>query len=305
MTNSAPLHGLVAAVHTPFDASGALQLDAVEAQAAHLLRNGVGTAFVGGTTGESASLTLDERMELTRRWIEVARGTGLRVVVHVGSNCLEDARKLAAQAGMLEADAISAIAPSYFKPGSIDTLVACCARIASAAPETPFYYYDIPPLTGITLSSAEFLRRAPSAIPSLAGLKYSNPDLMTLQQCLGMGFDVPFGIDEHLLGAMAMGVRGAVGSGYNFAAPIYRRLISAFDQGDLAAARVEQARGAEVVRILVARGYMGSAKALMGMLGVEVGSPRLPNTPLGPDAIRSLRSELEKAGFFDWLAGGP
>jgi N-acetylneuraminate lyase len=302
MTNSVPLHGLVAAVHTPFDASGALRLDAVEAQAAHLLRNGVGAAFVGGTTGESASLTVDERMDLARRWIEVARGTSLRVVVHVGSNCLEDARRLAAQAGTLGAAAISAIAPSYFKPGSIDTLVACCARIASAAPETPFYYYDIPPLTGITLSSAEFLHRAPAAIPNLAGLKYSNPDLMTLQRCIGMGFDVPFGIDEHLLGAMAMGVRGAVGSGYNFAAPVYRRMMEAFDRGDWAGARMEQARGSELVRILAARGYMGSAKALMGMLGVDVGGPRLPFHALSAEEAGGLRRELEAMGFFEWVA---
>lgn len=302
MTPSLPLHGLVAAVHTPFHSDGSLRLQAVEAQAAHLVRHGVCVAFIGGSTGESASLTLQERVELARRWFEVVPGTALRVVVHVGGNCLEDARALAAQAEQLGAAAISALAPSYFKPRSVDVLVECCAHVAAAAPTTPFYYYDIPALTGIPLSSAEFLKRAVARIPTLAGLKYTNPDLMTYQQCLRTGMDVPFGIDEHLLGALALGARGAVGSGFNFAAPIYQRLLAAFARGDMEAARMEQFRGTEVIRVLAARGYMGSAKSLMGMLGVEVGPARLPNTTLSPEESRALRGDLEALGFFDWIA---
>src|SRR4051794_22723701 len=102
-----PLHGLVAATHTPFRADGSLHLGAVKTQAAHLLKNAVQTVFIGGSTGESSSLTLEERLALAQRWCEVARGTALRVVVHVGSNCLADSRTLAAQAQRLGAVAIS------------------------------------------------------------------------------------------------------------------------------------------------------------------------------------------------------
>src|SRR5688572_17567701 len=147
-----PLHGLVTATHTPFHADGSLNLSIVDVQAAHLLKNNIGFAFIGGTTGESHSLSLDERLALAQRWADVTRGTGLRVIVHVGSNCLADARALAAQAQRLGAVAISALAPSYFKPRFLDVLIACCAEIASAAPETPFYYYDIPALTGVSFS---------------------------------------------------------------------------------------------------------------------------------------------------------
>jgi N-acetylneuraminate lyase len=92
------LHGLVAATHTPFHADGRLNLDAVEQQAAHLQRNGVDTVFIGGSTGESHSLSVAERLALAERWSGVVRGSALRLVVHVGSNCLADARALAAQA---------------------------------------------------------------------------------------------------------------------------------------------------------------------------------------------------------------
>jgi N-acetylneuraminate lyase len=302
--NSRRLHGLVAATHTPFRTDGSMDLAVVDRQAEHLKAGGVGYVFVGGTTGESASLTVEERRLLTQRWSEVVQGTGLGLVVHVGANCIADSRALAAHAESVGAVAISALAPSYFKPRSLDVLIACCAEVASAAPATPFYYYDIPVLTGVSFPMVDFLEKAPEKIPTLAGLKFTNPDLMAYQFCLRSGggrWDLPFGVDEHFLGALAMGARGAVGSGFNFAAPIYRRLLAAFGRGDLEAARVEQFRGAQLVQLLVRYGYMGGAKAVMEMLGVPVGPARLPNTSLDAAQKAQLRAELETLGFFDWV----
>lgn len=301
MNPHAPLHGLICATHTPFHTDGSLNLDPIESQAAHLLKNGVTTAFIGGSTGESASLTLTERLALAERWFAVTSGSPLRIVVHVGANCLHDARTLATQAGKLGAAAVSALAPSYFKPRSTSILIDSCAAIAAAAPDTPFYYYDIPALTGINLSPEEFLNEAPARIPNLAGIKYTNADLMTYQYCLRSGFDVPYGLDEHFLGALAMGAKGAVGSGFNFAAPIYLRLLDAFARGDLESARTEQFRGVQIIRLLASHGYMAAAKTTMSFLGVPVGPPRLPNPPLSPESAAALRSSLESLGFFDWI----
>jgi N-acetylneuraminate lyase len=207
------LRGLVAATHTPLNQDGSLKLEAVEKQAAHLRANGVRKVFIGGSTGEHSSLSLDERRALAGRWLEVALGTELVVVVHVGSNCLEDARALATHAELNGAAAIAAIAPSYFKPRDAATLTACCAHIASAAPETPFYHYDIPPLTGITVSMLDFLAQARDTIPTLAGLKFSNPDLLTyqlLQHAEGGPWDLPWGIDEYMLAGSAHSGRRAL-----------------------------------------------------------------------------------------------
>lgn len=299
-----PLHGLVAATHTPFHADGSLNLSVVEKQAVHLAAGGVGFVFIGGSTGESSSLTVQERLDLAERWFAVTRGSELQVVVHVGANCLADARSLAAQAERLGAVAISALAPSYFKPRSLDVLIQCCADIAAAAPHTPFYYYDIPALTGVSFSMPEFLEKAPVHVPTLAGLKFTNPDLMAYQLSLRAGdgaWDLPFGVDEHMLGALAMGAKGAVGSGFNFAAPIYQRLLDAFARGDMEAARQEQFRGVQLIQLFVRYGYMGAAKAAMTMLGVDVGPARLPNTSLDATQQARLRADLESMGYFDWI----
>ena len=297
------LRGLVAATHTPFLADGGLNLSAIEAQAEHLSRDGVRAAFIGGSTGECHSLTVEERLALARRWSEVVRGSSLGLVVHVGSNCLADARALASQAEGLGASALSALAPSYFKPRTLEDLVACCAEIAGAAPSLPFYFYDIPAMTGVRFDMPEFLGLASGRIPNLAGLKFTNVDLKSFQICLDREqarFDILWGVDESLLAALSLGASGAVGSSYNFAASVYLRMMAGFSGGDLPAARAEQLRSIRLIELLARFGYLAAAKAVMGFLGVEVGPARLPNGNLTPDEIARLRADLERIGFEEW-----
>jgi N-acetylneuraminate lyase len=300
------LKGLVAATHTPFSANGQLNIGVIEKQAEHLLRAGVNAVFVGGSTGESHSLMVDERLALVKRWSEVVRSTNQQLIVHVGSNCLSDAKIMAAHAQSCGAVAISALAPSYFKPKSMRCLIDCCAEIAGAAPSLPFYFYDIPVLTGVSFSMPDFLGLAPERISNLVGLKFTNPDLMAYQKCLRVSdgrFDIPWGVDEYLLAALACGAIGGVGSSYNFAAPVYNRLIQAFQRGDWHGAREEQYRSVQLIDLLARYGYMGAAKTLMGFLGVDVGTPRLPNSSLTVEEQKELRLGLEQLGFFDWILG--
>jgi N-acetylneuraminate lyase len=295
---------LIAAPHTPFHPDGSLRPEVIDRQAEHLVAQGVKAVFVGGTTGESASLTFEERRQIAERWCGVARGSGIQVIVHAGSNCLHEAVALAAHAARSGAAGVAAVAPSYFKPASVELLVDCCAQVAAAAPELPFYYYEIPSLTGLNLPMAEFLERAADRIPNLAGLKYSHTDLVTFQRCReasGGRFEVFWGTDEVLLGALALGARAAVGSTYNFAAPIYHSLLAAFAAGDWKRARRDQLRSVTLVGILDRRSFMASAKGLMRMLGVDVGPARLPHRNLTPAEQAELRRELETVGFFDWI----
>ena len=297
--------GLIAAAHTPFAADGSLKLAAVDAQAEHLVGNGLDGVFIGGSTGEAHSMTVAERLALTERWAAVLRGSDMPLIVHVGHNSMGDAAALAAQAERLGAAAIAALAPSYYKPAGAERLVACFEPVARAAPNTPFYYYDVPAMTGVTVPVPEFLAAARRRLPTLAGVKYTSPDLMQMQRCMRADrgrWDILFGTDEHLLAGLALGARGAVGSSYNFAAPVYRRLIRAFEAGDLAAAREEQWKSVQLIRVLADTGYMAAAKAVMRMLGVEIGPARVPHAPLTPARTRALRAELEQIGFFDWIA---
>lgn len=298
------LTGLIPAVHSPFHANGDLNLAAVTDQFSVIERQKIRTVFVCGSTGESHSLSVEERQLLTARWSEVLRGTETALVVHVGSNCLPDAMHLAKHAKSVGAKAIAAQAPSYFKPATISCLIECCQKIAAAAPEVPFYFYDIPVMTGVNLSMPEFIEHAVETIPTFAGLKFTNNNLMSYQQCLRAAderCDIAFGYDEMLLPALCLGAKGAVGSSYNFAAPIYHRVISAYEKGDIHAARDEQYRAVVVIQTLAGFGYLPAAKAVMKMLGADVGQPRLPNVALSDAEFVRLQEELESVGFFNWI----
>jgi len=295
------LHGLVAATHTPFHPDASLAPEVVPLQAAHLAANGVGIVFITGTTGEAHSLTRDERLAIYRAWAVAGPAYNLRVVAHVGSNCLEDAKAFTAAAAEFGFEAVAALAPSYFKPRRVDSLVDCCAAIAAAAPGLPFYYYDIPTLTGVVFDPLDFLAAAAVRIPNLAGIKFTNDDLAAYARCIGFEqgrFDIPWGIDEKLVDALGTGALGAVGSTYNFAAPLYQELIAAFQQGDIQTARTLQRQSVGLVEKLAAIGYFGAAKALMGWLGVPVGPARLPLDNPTPAQLDALRAEL---GEFPWF----
>jgi N-acetylneuraminate lyase len=176
--------------------------------------------------------------------------------------------------------------------------------IAAAAPALPFYFYDIPVLTGVRFPMPEFLETAADRIPTLGGIKFTNPDLMAFQRCLRVQdgrFDVLWGMDEHLLAALALGGLGAVGSSYNFTAPIYHRMMTAFQEGNWAVAREEQFRGVRLIQVLSDFGYIAAAKVVMEWLGVPVGPPRLPIVPLTSSQQKELQTILKGMGYFDWL----
>jgi N-acetylneuraminate lyase len=273
-----PLTGLIPACHTPLGPDGTLNLGMVEKQAAHLLASGLRTVFVGGTTGEFTSLTIEERMALAKHWCDVAGGS-MRVAVHVGHNCQAEAISLAAHARNAGATAVAVTAPSYFKPASIQDLIDFCVPIAAEADPLPFYFYDIPVMTGVRLRTSELLYQARFRIPTLRGLKYSNDDILELQQCVRLehgAFDVLFGSDECLLAGLCLGIRGAVGSTYNFAAPVYQRLMQAFDKHDLETARAEQGKAIDMIKALCDFGFLPASKCVMAMLGVDCGPVRPP-----------------------------
>ena len=294
-----PFIGLVPAALTPFTSSGALNLAAVEKQAELLIRDCISAVFVGGTTGEFSSLTLDERLKLTEQWSQVLEGTPVRLAVHVGANCLAESRELAAQVESLGAAAIAMLSPSYFKPKTADVLIACCAEVANAAPKTPFYFYDIPSMTGVSFNVADWIDAAADRITTFAGVKFTNPDMMTYQRLLHAGsgrFDVLFGMDEQLLAAVALGGRGAVGSGYNFAAPLFHRILAAASKGDFETARTEQYRAVQLVRIMFRLGYHACAKELVRMRGVDLGPVRLPQTNLSAEQTAEFHRVLDSVG---------
>ncbi len=294
------LTGIIAAPYTPFDSDFRLKVDVIPQMASHLVQQGVSGAFVCGTTGEWASLTRDERMAVATAWRSVA-GPGLKLIVHVGHNCLEDARELAKHAESIGADAIGALMPSFFKPAGVAAVVDFSRRIAEAAPKTPFYYYHIPEMTGVDVPMHQLLPEISKAVPTFAGIKFTHYNMMDFgltTSLAGDQYDILFGRDEFLLAGLAMGAKGAVGSTYNYSAKLYLKLMKDYAAGKMVEARNQQVRIQRCIGPLLKYGPLGTGKACMGLVGVDCGPPRPPLKAVVGDNLAAVRKDLEAENFF-------
>lgn len=301
-----PLSGLIAAPFTPFNAQGDLAPDVIPQLAALLHKNGVSAAFVCGTTGEGSSLTTAERQRVAALWRQ-ALPPGLKLAVHVGHLSLRESQTLARHAAEIGADAIATLAPSFFRPVDVAGLVEWCREIAAVAPHVPFYYYHMPAMTGVEIPMRSFLAGVNGQIPSLAGVKFTHEDLLDYADARAIANgrqSLLFGRDELLLSGLELGAPGAVGSTYNYAAPLYRRILRAFAGGDLASARQDQTRAQQFIGIMNRYGGLAAGKTIMKFIGVDCGAVRLPLRPLTREQEVSFHAELTACGFFEYASRG-
>jgi N-acetylneuraminate lyase len=295
------IEGMIAATFTPMDNSGNLNLGIIPTMVKRLIGQGAQGIYVCGSTGEGPSLTSQERKIVAETFVQAA-AKKIPVLVHVGHNSVTEAKDLAVHAQKIGADYISSVPPSYFKITSVPALVKCLAEIASGAPKLPFYYYNIPGLTGVSLDMVEFLKHSDQSIPTLAGIKYTTPLIHEYQACLNFNskrYDILYGTDEMLLSALAVGAKGYIGSTYNFMGLLYRHLRESFDNGDLNKAQELQLKSVKVVRIIVKYGGLAVQKFMMKLSGIDCGEVRAPLQHLSIQEKKFIEKDLKKIGFFD------
>ncbi len=297
------IKGLMAAVVTPMDPGGELRLEMVPRIVEHLAEGGIVGIYIAGSTGEGMSLTSEERRAVAEAYVEACGGR-MRTVVQVGHNCLKSAAALAAHAESIGADAVSATPTGYFHSEGERGLVEAMAAIAEAAPVTPFYYYHIPYLSGAEMNPMRFTELALDRLPTFCGIKYSDAGTaynLPLLRKAGPGLEFLSGSDEGYLQALAQGYEGAVGSTYNYAAPLYHRVREFFEAGDLEAAREWQGRALEMIDAMIGTCGRASLKAMMEMVGIDCGPSRRPVEPATGAQLGELRRKLEEMGWFEWI----
>jgi N-acetylneuraminate lyase len=295
------LQGLIAAPFTPMHKDGSLNLSIIPAYYQMLKENGVTGAFICGSTGEGVSMTTAEKMQVAEAWIACAKyDTDFKVMTLVGGTSIADCKELARHAKKIGLYAVSFTAPFYFKPADVEQLAACCKAIADEVPGMPFYYYHIPVLTGVDFPMLDLLKAVDDSVPNFAGIKYTHEDFMDFLSCLNFKngkYDMLWGRDENMLAALSIGAKGAVGSTFNYAAPLYAQLISAFDLGDLETARSKQQQSIDMIRLLGKYGGIATGKAYMELIGLNCGEFRLPVKNMNPEQFTVFKEDVEQINF--------
>ncbi|MFZ1749582.1 MAG: dihydrodipicolinate synthase family protein [Saprospiraceae bacterium] len=295
------IDGLVTATHTPMNKKGEIKYEVINDYFAFLKRNNVKGIFLNGSTSEGFHLTTHERKQSLEAWSNAVKDDDFKIFVFVGHLCTKDACDLSEHAGSFSnVYGISATAPFYQKPSSIELLIDVCAEIASYSPTKPFYYYHIPVLTNVNISICEFLNKAGGKISNLKGVKYTHNDLEEYFMASSISdgkYEMMAGIDEIALASRALGATGYIGSTYNFMALLYYEMFAAFDQGRLREARSLQKKAIEIVRLIAPYGFISAAKFIMKELGIDSGYVRLPSKQISESEKKELMVKLKNSGF--------
>ena len=260
---------------TEFGADGRVSTKNVGKYARHLVSEGCCGVFVCGTSAESMSLSLAERMALAEAWKAAGDSYGLKIVVHCGCDATGDAVALARHAASLGCAGISAMAPRFFKCASAAQLAEYCAAIAGAAPTTPFLYYHFPMATGVSIKASDFFNEADKRIPTLAGMKFSDGNMWEYGDCCdadasGALAFMP-GFEAQTLAYLPYHPRetfGAISLSFSVLAPLHARIADKFYGGDAADAHHLQAASRKFFRMVTPYGWTQSVKLALAEKGI-------------------------------------
>jgi len=285
---------------------GSINYDRVASLYNRCIDSGFKGIFLNGTTGECMSLNAAERKKLVEAWMACRKSNNnpsFKIFVHIGSSNLYEAAELAEHAQAQGADGIAMVPTFYFRPKTLAELLDQCKYVASAAPEAPFYYYNIPSLTGVNFPLASFMEQAVREIPTFAGLKNSYNDLVDYQQCLHFSkgeYGLYWGTDEVFMMVYAAGNRNYVGSTYNFMGEIYFRMLDAYHSGNFEKLTTLEGEATAIYRIMSDYNSLIAGKEIMRHIGIDCGPVRKPLKNLRPADSASLVERLQQTSFFDF-----
>lgn len=280
------------ALLTPFTADNRVNIPVLRRLVDYLIGQGSGGLYVCGSTGEGVYMTVAERKQVLETVVEQVNRR-VPVIAHVGAVALPDATALASHAQAVRADGIASIIPPLYT--NVPSTVAYFTALGAAAPELPLltYIFGGP-------ADAVALMRALMGIPTLAGSKYTGPNMFEFRRIVELGnseWTVFSGMDEQCVFAAMIGASGNIGSTLNYMPGLYREIHAAVQRGDLARGVELQLAANQITGALIDVGFMSALKAVMTRLDFDCGAPRLPNRALPADQQVALFAQLDTLNF--------
>lgn len=291
------LFGITVAMTTPFDRSDSVNYRSVREHVNFLIERGVDCLYPCGTTGEAHLLSVEERKKIAETVVDEAAGR-VTVFIHTGAMTYKDTVELSQHAADCGADGVGAVTPSYFSVSDREMAEYYIALAKSVPEDFPVYLYNIPQCAANDLT-ADVAEQIARQAKNVIGIKYSFLDLGRTRQYLkvnGGKFSVLHGADKFLTSLLPLGIDGTV-SGVSSVYPEgFVAALKAYQNGDLALAKKELDKAAEICDILQNGKNMAYFKAAMTMRGLEGGSMRRPLLDLTQAEKEKLRKDLQ--GYF-------
>lgn len=285
------MKGLYPALVTPFDPEGRLDIHAAQKLVERLSEKGVDGFYVGGSTGESYLLSMEERKRLLEAVVE-ACPQGKAVIANISMMATEHSIALARHAEKLGVAAISSVPPFYF-PFSMDEYMQYYADLADSV-DVPVLIYNIPAMSGVRFDKDSLDRLLSNE--KVMGLKHTSYDLFQLQLLIRQYPDKTFfiGHDELFLSALAIGAVAGIGSTYNIMPEKFIRLAEYYQTGLREKAIAQQAQINEIISVLLKVGIFKGIKEVLRLQGIDCGACRKPFQPLTDAQKREIHALIDK-----------
>ncbi|MET1247841.1 MULTISPECIES: 4-hydroxy-tetrahydrodipicolinate synthase [Sporolactobacillus] len=277
---------LLTAMVTPFDENGKVSLDRTTDLLEHLIKTGSDGVVVAGTTGESPTLSQEEKLALFEHVVRVVDGR-IKVIVGTGGNNTNLSVAFSKEAAKLGVDAVMAVAPYYNKPNQAGLYAHYKAIAENIA--IPLIVYNIPSRSKVNISADTIIRL--SKIDNIVAVKEASGDLDQMAAIISGtsdDFHLYSGDDGLTLPILAIGGHGVISVSSHVIAPEMKRMMDDFDKGRNSEAAQQHQRMLPFMRELFAAPSPAPVKALLNELGISVGSVRLPMVDLTKQELASL-----------------
>jgi len=281
---------VLTAMVTPFDQNGEVDFNAVRRLVDYLIENGTDGLVVAGTTGESPTLTTDEKIALFKAVVVAARGR-VPVIAGTGSNNTRASISLTKQAEETGVDGIMLVAPYYNKP-SQEGMYQHFKAIAEST-SLPVMLYNIPGRSVVNLSAETIVRL--SQIENIVAVKEASGNLDDMAAIISQApsdFTLYSGDDSLTLPVLAIGGAGVVSVASHVIGNEMQEMINHFKNGRVQEAAHSHRQLLPLMKALFTAPNPAPVKAALNMSGVQVGGLRLPLLPLSHDEEMALQVVL-------------
>ncbi|HEX8935471.1 MAG TPA: 4-hydroxy-tetrahydrodipicolinate synthase [Pseudonocardiaceae bacterium] len=287
-----PFGRVLTAMVTPFTSRGELDLDLAQKIAHQLVERGCDGLVLNGTTGEAPTTTDAEKARLVRA---VVQAVGDRAAVVAGAGTYDTAHSvtLARQAEQAGAHGLLVVTPYYSRPPQTG-LIEHFTTVADAT-DLPVMLYDIPPRSVVPIATETLYRLA--AHPRIVAVKDAKGDLGAGAEIIATTELAYYCGDDVLnLPWLAVGAAGFVSVIGHVVADRLRTMITAFDAGEVGAAREFHVSTLSLIRTFSMTGGVAFGKAALRLIGLDAGEPRLPQIAADPEQVAAIAAALVEAG---------
>jgi 4-hydroxy-tetrahydrodipicolinate synthase len=285
---------ILTAIVTPFREDGAVDLERFRALASHLVENGSDGLVVTGTTGESPTLSDDERFTLYQAAVDEV-GDRASVVAGTGTYSTSHSVHLTERTHELGVDGFLVVTPYYNKPpprGIVEHF-----KTIAAATDRPIVVYNIPGRVVLNLESDTIAQL--SEIPNVTAVKQANADLEQARRIVELGLDLYAGDDDIVFPFLEVGGVGGVCVHTHVVGPQVKEIVRLYRAGDVEGARALDEELRPSIDLLRVAPNPIAIKAALNLLGHEVGGLRLPLVEATDEEREAVRSCLERLGLLE------